>query len=284
MRSKTTALLGLVSLVCCYAFSSTAMGAGVDRVPITDPHVLASMGFPPDATNVFQSVNPASAAVSDAAIAADFGNATSFTGIAAKSFIGRQNTAGSPWQYSGGDIGCCTNLTRTGTEQFADAPLNLPNGVAFQGIRYWANDTSGVGDLQFFVFESCYPSFGPGASAATSILAALSTTGTSGDQSGFGIASTTINNRDCVYTLRANFGDTSGLTLQKLRAQWVRQITPAPAFATFTDVPVSDPFFREVEALAASGITTGCTATQFCPSATLTRLQMAIFLSRALGL
>ena len=43
-------------------------------------------------------------------------------------------------------------------------------------------------------------------------------------------------------------------------------------------------FFREIEALAESGITLGCTATTFCPDATLTRRQMAAFLARALGL
>ena len=40
-----------------------------------------------------------------------------------------------------------------------------------------------------------------------------------------------------------------------------------------------------VEALAASGVTAGCgTGTDFCPNAPLTRGQMAVFLSKALGL
>ena len=54
--------------------------------------------------------------------------------------------------------------------------------------------------------------------------------------------------------------------------------------ARFTDVPTNAQFFREVEALAESGITLGCTATTFCPDAPLTRRQMAAFLARALGL
>jgi hypothetical protein len=65
---------------------------------------------------------------------------------------------------------------------------------------------------------------------------------------------------------------------------WKRQISPAPGTARFTDVPVTAQFFREVEALAESGITLGCTATTFCPEAPLTRRQMAAFLARALGL
>jgi glucose/arabinose dehydrogenase len=39
-----------------------------------------------------------------------------------------------------------------------------------------------------------------------------------------------------------------------------------------------------INRLAASGITSGCTATTFCPTATVTREQMAIFLDRALDL
>ena len=62
------------------------------------------------------------------------------------------------------------------------------------------------------------------------------------------------------------------------------QVSPAPGSATFGDVPVSHPFFQFVEALAASGITGGCGSGNYCPDAPLTRGQMAVFLSKALGL
>ncbi|MDH4117739.1 MAG: S-layer homology domain-containing protein [Acidimicrobiia bacterium] len=39
-----------------------------------------------------------------------------------------------------------------------------------------------------------------------------------------------------------------------------------------------------MNALAASGITTGCTSTAFCPNDVVTRGQMAAFLRRADGL
>ncbi len=65
---------------------------------------------------------------------------------------------------------------------------------------------------------------------------------------------------------------------------WKRQISAAPGSARFTDVPTNAQLFREVEALAESGITLGCTPTTFCPDAPLTRRQMAAFLARALGL
>lgn len=62
------------------------------------------------------------------------------------------------------------------------------------------------------------------------------------------------------------------------------QVSPAPAVATFTDVPTSHPQFQFIEALVASGITAGCGGGNYCPAATLTRGQMAVFLSKALGL
>jgi hypothetical protein len=63
-------------------------------------------------------------------------------------------------------------------------------------------------------------------------------------------------------------------------------VSPAPAVATFNDVPVGHPFFRFIEALRASGITAGCSASPplYCPDSPLTRGQMAVFLSIALGL
>jgi hypothetical protein len=63
-----------------------------------------------------------------------------------------------------------------------------------------------------------------------------------------------------------------------------RQVSPAPAQATFGDVPTSDFGFQFVEALASSGITGGCGGGNFCPDQPVNRRQMAIFLAKALGL
>ncbi len=72
--------------------------------------------------------------------------------------------------------------------------------------------------------------------------------------------------------------------LRSARLLYRRQITPAPAVATFADVPTNHPFFQFVEALSASGITAGCGTAIYCPDAPLTRGQMAVFLAKALGL
>lgn len=62
------------------------------------------------------------------------------------------------------------------------------------------------------------------------------------------------------------------------------QVSPAPASATFLDVPTGHPYFRFVEALVDAGITAGCGGGNYCVNAPITRGEMAVFLSAALGL
>jgi hypothetical protein len=62
------------------------------------------------------------------------------------------------------------------------------------------------------------------------------------------------------------------------------QVSPAPATATFGDVPTGYLYFRAIEALAASGITQGCGSGNFCPDQPVTRGELAKFLANALGL
>jgi hypothetical protein len=64
---------------------------------------------------------------------------------------------------------------------------------------------------------------------------------------------------------------------------WKRRVS-YPGGPSFNDVPADHPFFQFIEALAASGITGGCGNGNYCPDATRTRGQMAVFLSKALGL
>jgi hypothetical protein len=51
----------------------------------------------------------------------------------------------------------------------------------------------------------------------------------------------------------------------------------------FSDVPTSHTFHTNIANLAGARITTGCTATTYCPENTVTRGQMAGFLNRGLG-
>jgi Kelch motif protein/S-layer family protein len=50
----------------------------------------------------------------------------------------------------------------------------------------------------------------------------------------------------------------------------------------FTDVPASSGFCKWVEELARRGVVGGCTATTYCPTASATREQMAVFVLRTL--
>lgn len=69
-----------------------------------------------------------------------------------------------------------------------------------------------------------------------------------------------------------------------LRVFWRRQVSPPPATPSFNDVPIGDGAFPFIEGLVASGVTAGCGFGNYCPDAPLTRRQMAVFLSKALGL
>jgi len=52
----------------------------------------------------------------------------------------------------------------------------------------------------------------------------------------------------------------------------------------FTDVPASDPFCKHAHYLWARGVIAGCSPTEYCPSSSVKRDEMAKFLSNALGL
>jgi hypothetical protein len=54
-----------------------------------------------------------------------------------------------------------------------------------------------------------------------------------------------------------------------------------PATPFFTDVPATLPQFPYIQKMFELGITTGCSATQFCPNSNLTRQEISVFLTRA---
>jgi len=77
---------------------------------------------------------------------------------------------------------------------------------------------------------------------------------------------------------------TTNLRFKGIMVNWGRQVSPAPASATFNDVSTGHWAFRHIEALNDSGISAGCGGGSFCPTANVTRAEMAIFLAKALGL
>jgi S-layer family protein len=60
--------------------------------------------------------------------------------------------------------------------------------------------------------------------------------------------------------------------VQGQQKQWLLHVG-----RSFTDVPTTNPFYRFVETLLHHGVTGGCSGTQYCPAASTTREQMAVF-------
>jgi len=165
--------------------------------------------------------------------------------------------------------------------------LALPDGAKLSQLQFWAYDVN-PDWLTVSLHETCQAvGFNP---PVTTELGSADTYGTIGRYFGFvPLNDHRVNNRDCAYTVRVHFtpagvcrGDQ--LSIQKVHVSWFRDVSPGPPTATFSDVPTSHPFFQYVEALVKSGVTGGCGAGKYCPDAPLKRGQMAVFLSRALGL
>jgi len=163
----------------------------------------------------------------------------------------------------------------TGSTQF-EAPLRLPEGAT----------------VSYLEMYSCMNVAGE---AVISSFRALQTSGFSSvsgpnQTGGCGVTSTTISpvvidNTTTSYTVEVDLTlDGPSLSLIAYRVGYKLQVSPPPGTATFTDVPTTHLFYQYVEALAAAGITSGCGGGNFCPDAAVTRGQMAVFLSKALGL
>jgi len=174
---------------------------------------------------------------------------------------------------------------------FLGGYLRLDSGAQVNGIRFFYRDTNVTLNPTFFV---CVHTVNDSSGTVIGNDCSLNVTPTTDPNPGSVFLSIpaalnpyrrTTGGNEVRWILVASIpaGDGS-IQFGGARAVWGRTVSPAPATASFTDVPTSHPFFQFIEALAASGITAGCTATQYCPDATVTRGQMAVFLSRGLGL
>ena len=166
------------------------------------------------------------------------------------------------------------------------AQVELPAGGVITGLQclfYDVSPSAGIVGL----WKNQYDSIAnvPG---ATTNLGSVASQGSSGYQDPAVVLEETVRYQEAalqnIYTLDAVMPPGADLRLRGCRLFWRRSVSPGPATATFADVPTTHPQFRFVEALAAAGITGGCGVSSFCPDAPLTRGQMAVFLSAALGL
>lgn len=290
-----------------------------ELIPITDPARLERMGFEPDATNVYMTqrvqrklaMSPEERAALQEGMLADpeaspaggvFGTSSwGYSRVMGTEFYPLQfDTSNHPsWRTGSGGRHCAAGPS--GGTTYRATIHGLPHGADLRQVSVWLYDDSSSLDSTVRLYRVCQPDFGPGAQVNT-LLDVVSTSGAAGHQyktlgcipsGGFpptfcpivAVLHETIDLESCVYLVQVGFEACSvDLGIVNARARWERQISPAPATATFDDVPPGNLFFQHIEALAASGITSGCDANSFCPNAPLTRGQMATFLAEALGL
>jgi hypothetical protein len=170
-----------------------------------------------------------------------------------------------------------------GGDSYMVAPVNLPSGASVTGLRLYYYDADAVErTVGYFVYWGGTP------------IAPMSW-GTNGADSGaanaagYGAADVafthTVANAERAYVAEVFLGSASNsVRFKGVRLTYRLQVSAAPGVASFADVPTSHMFFQYVEALVASGITAGCGGGNYCPNDPVTRGQMAVFLSKALGL
>jgi S-layer family protein len=178
-------------------------------------------------------------------------------------------------RYMTNNGGCCM-----------EGPVSLPSGASITRFEMVGCDTTAGGSI----VAAFYSVDTSGAPTTIGFLNSgfLATPGCAA----FGVdisPAVTVNNATTSYGIEYNQnGDFSGaVSLVGARILYKLQVSPAPATATFADVSNAHPLYQFIEALAASGITAGCTAPpnpNYCPNDFLTRGQMAVFLARGLGL
>jgi len=165
------------------------------------------------------------------------------------------------------------------------AGLPLPSGAVLDQLSFevWDNDATVDVEVEYF---SC--SGGATAGGICALLGSLQTTGQPGWQwLSTGEIGLTGDNVNTYFLLRIYLpvGNSGGSTeFRRAVAYYHLQVSPAPATATFTDVPTSSPYFQFVEAMAAAGITAGCGGENYCPDSPITRGQVAVILAKALGI
>jgi hypothetical protein len=161
------------------------------------------------------------------------------------------------------------------------ATLHLPAGAHVTGLDVDACDGDVNEEVSFFAFVA------PSPVQPIQLFAPTGGTGVSANPgcATFSIAlDFDIVNSSNFYGVDVMVPTGTGLSLSGVRVHYNLRVSDPPAVATFNDVPTSHPFFQFIEALAASGITGGCGNGNYCPDNPVTRGQMAVFLSKALGL
>jgi hypothetical protein len=278
---------GLVLLVAITAALSARVGsAGEGDTLITDPALLTRLGFPPDARNVYLAKGAVLDQKSSLAAPEEFGTED----FGWTTVLGNQHHPADPASVDGMMPESIDGGLYYGPgAKSVDAQLHMPSGAFLRQVAWFVYDVS---DANFAtqVRRICQTGVPPGQPQVTILGGGTSATTFANSVIVLDIpAGEEVQNVTCAYFARTTFllGGDHGefLILRKVRAGWQRQVSLAPLSATFpNDTPTTHPYFRFIEALAASGITAGCAPGFFCPNNPITRGEMAVFLAVALGL
>ncbi|MGE5235787.1 MAG: S-layer homology domain-containing protein [Acidobacteriota bacterium] len=186
--------------------------------------------------------------------------------------------------WSTGGIGAQTG----DTFRYFETTVHVPTGAIVYGATPFYYDNSAAGDIEMWLWQYTISNSGPAVQAEVYHHLSSGQPGYYGAYAPFASPVTWANwngQLGLYYIFRVHLGTTDSSNRFEGLTLWTkRQVSPAPATASFNDVPVGAFGFQFIEALAASGITAGCGGGNFCPNDPITRAQMAIFLSAGLGL
>jgi hypothetical protein len=208
----------------------------------------------------------------------------SFIRIPAIAFLPLDSTTGSDGTYTTtGTYGASGQITRYGPgDSFFVAPVNLPSGAIVTSLEldYCDNDSfSNRSSLQ--LIQTYYTGSVIAATPTIySVYGGCDFVGQDVSSSGIVVDN---NYNSCHLVFYHNVGD-GGESIAGAIVGYKLQVSPPPGASDFGDVPTNHPFFQFIEALYHAGITGGCGGGNFCPDNPVTRGQMAVFLSKALGL
>ena len=217
-----------------------------------------------------------------------FGPGNQVLNVGAAAFHAERSDSG--WGYQDGDG--YIYYTSGGFIPFMIAPVSLPAGAEVFSLCLYAYDANPNSSLT--VTLDAVKLVPGGLLPGTVHIKSVSTT----FDIGYGVSCADLTPphvvRDVadvdgdavpeIVAYRLRGGPGVDLALGGVRIFWRRQVSPPPGAPTFGDVPADDGAFQFIEALVAAGVTAGCGSGNYCPDAPLTRRQMAVFLSKALGL
>jgi len=225
-----------------------------------------------------------------------FGTTAEFSTISSFEFV--SNNSASSIVYHGNGY---RRMSNTGTVSYHKAPVgagtDIPLGALVGGVCVYVYDGVDDGEIKFN-FARYELAVNTSGSPDYENLGGTERTGLTWDNGYTSLCSaplhriTTWDDVDSdgksgrvAYTINLEInGGGAALRYGGASILWQRQVAAAPATASFNDVGTGHWAFRHVEALADSGISTGCGGGSFCPNANVTRAEMAIFLAKALGL